>query len=154
MGARFRVLIVGKSRASWAQEAVNDYTKRLKRHGSVEEIAVKAETFRGDIDAVRAQECQRLLKRLRPKDRLVVLDERGEGLVTSKFTKLVDQGRQSGTLVFVIGGAYGHDPALRERAWRVIKLSDMVLNHELARVVLYEQLYRAMTQIAGVPYHH
>ncbi len=154
MGARFRVLIVGKSRATWAQQAVDDYTKRLRRHGGVEEVAVKAETYRGDISAVRAAECQRILKRVRPNDRVVVMDERGDGLTTPKFTQLVDQGRQSGTLVFVIGGAYGHDPALRKQAWRVVKLSDMVLNHELARVVLYEQLYRAMTQIAGVPYHH
>lgn len=153
MAARFQVLIVGKPKAPWAQEAVDDYTKRLRRHGGVAEKAVKPEVFRGDEDAVRAAEGERLRARA-SKATLVVLDERGDSLDSHAFADLVDQGRQQGTLVFAIGGAYGHDPATRDAAWRVIRLSEMVLNHEVARVVLYEQLYRAMTLLSGAPYHH
>jgi 23S rRNA (pseudouridine1915-N3)-methyltransferase len=57
-------------------------------------------------------------------------------------------------LVFAIGGPYGHAPALREKAHRVLSLSPMVLNHELARVVLVEQLYRAHSLLFGGKYHH
>jgi 23S rRNA (pseudouridine1915-N3)-methyltransferase len=57
-------------------------------------------------------------------------------------------------VVFALGGPYGHGAALRQAAWRTVRLSDLVLNHEVARVVLYEQLYRAMMQLAGAPYHH
>jgi 23S rRNA (pseudouridine1915-N3)-methyltransferase len=67
---------------------------------------------------------------------------------------MVDAGRRHGTVVFAIGGPYGHGEAVRARAWRTVRLSDLVLNHEVARVVLYEQLYRALTLLEGVPYHH
>lgn len=131
-----------------------DYTRRLRRHGGVEEEAVKAEPFRGDAQAVRGAEGARLLARVGPRDQLVVLDERGDRLDSAGFATLVDEGRQRGQVVFALGGAYGHAPASREAAWRVVRLSDLVLNHELARVVLYEQLYRAMTLLSGAPYHH
>lgn len=148
------VLVVGKPRAAWAQDAVDDYTRRLKRHGGVAEKVVSPETFRGDVDAVRAAEGERLRLAARKAARLVVLDERGEDLDSHAFAELVDRGRQDGTLAFALGGAYGHDPATRDAAWRVIRLSSLVLNHEVARVVLYEQLYRSMTLLSGAPYHH
>lgn len=154
MAARARILLVGKPRERWAQEAVDDYTRRLRRHGGVTEAVVRPEKFRGDVDGVRRAEGARLLDLVRPSERLIALDERGERQSTQEFRDLIEQGRQSGPLVFAIGGAYGHDPTVRSAAWRCIRLSDMVLNHEIARVVLYEQLYRAMTLIAGVPYHH
>lgn len=57
-------------------------------------------------------------------------------------------------MTFAIGGAYGLDASVRKRAERTWKLSDAVLNHEVARVVLFEQLYRAVTLLEGIPYHH
>lgn len=131
-----------------------DYSRRLRRHGGVEEEAVRAETFRGDVDAVREAESQRLLARVGPRDLLVVLDERGESLDTEAFASMVDGARQRGTLIFALGGAYGHAEPTRSAAHRVVRLSDLVLNHEVARVVLYEQLYRALTLLSGAPYHH
>ncbi len=152
--ARFVVLVVGDGRVRWANEAVADYTRRLRRHGGVEERSVRAEPFRGDAGAVQRAEGARLVRAARRAARLVVLDERGERLDSHRFAELVDRGRQSGPLAFALGGAYGHAPATRDAAWRVVRLSDLVLNHEVARVVLYEQLYRAMTLLSGGPYHH
>lgn len=154
MSARFRLLVVGRSRAPWADEAVAEYGKRLKRAGGFVEEDVKAEAFRGDAERVRRAEGERLLGRVGPRERLVVLDERGERLDTTAFAALVDAGRQQGAVVFAIGGPYGHDDAVREKAWRVVRLSDLVLNHEVARVVVVEQLYRAITLLEGSPYHH
>jgi 23S rRNA (pseudouridine1915-N3)-methyltransferase len=150
--ARYHVVIVGKPKARWAQRAVDDYTRRLQRLGGVQEHPVKAERFTGSIEAVREAEGQRVRKAA--KGLLVCLDERGDRLDTDAFAAMVDEGRQQGALSFAIGGAYGHDPATRRAAWRTVRLSDLVLNHELARVVLYEQLYRARTLIDGLPYHH
>ncbi len=154
MSARFRVLVVGRSRCAWADQAVDDWTRRLRRYGGVEEHAVKPERFRGDVDAVRDAEARHLLERVGPRDRLVVLDERGERLDSHAFAALVDEGRQAGTVVFALGGPYGHGAAARDAAWRSVRLSEFVLNHEVARVVLYEQLYRALTLLEGAPYHH
>jgi 23S rRNA (pseudouridine1915-N3)-methyltransferase len=150
------VLVVGKGGNAWADEAVADYTRRLRRWGGIEERAVKPERFRGDVDAVRAAEGARILARVKPRDRLIVLDERGEDPSTDELIATVRACRLDGTarLVFAIGGAYGHDPTVRDAAWKVVRLSSFVLNHEVARVVLYEQLYRVSATIAGVPYHH
>lgn len=150
----FRLVTVGRSNCKWAEQATGDYAKRLRRYGGIQEETVKHETFRGDVAAVKRAEGQRILKRLAPRDCVVALDERGLSLSSHEFAELMEQGRQRGQVVFCIGGAYGLDPGVRERAWKTITLSPMVLNHEVARVVLYEQVYRAMTILSGVPYHH
>ncbi len=154
MSARFVLLTVGRSRAGWATEAITEWSKRLRRAGGFEEIAVATEPFRGDDDAVRDAEGTRLLAKVGARDRLIALDERGDRLDTPAFASLVDKARESGRVVFAIGGPYGHSAAVRTAAWRTVRLSDLVLNHELARVVLVEQLYRAITLLEGGPYHH
>lgn len=152
---KLRVRVVGRGGVPWADAAVEDWTRRLRRYGGVAEEVVRPEPFKGDIEAVRATEARRLLDGVSPRDRLVTLDERGERLDTHAFAALVEQGLlASGGLVFAIGGPYGHGPAVRDVAWRTLRLSDLVLNHEVARVVLYEQLYRAFTVLRGEPYHH
>lgn len=153
---RQRILTVGRRGCAWSEGAVDDYASRLKRYGGLEEVFVKPEVFRGDVDRVRMKEGERILKQVTPRDRLIVLDERGLALDTKEFTALVDQCRQGGVprMVWAIGGPYGHDPSVRQSAWKVVRLSSMVLNHDVARVVLYEQLYRAMAILHNVPYHH
>lgn len=151
---RFRIVRVGRGKTSWADQAVADYAKRLKRHGKLDEILVKPVPFKGDVDAVREKEAERLLKHVGPRDLLVALDERGDGLTSHAFADVVRDLNLEGTVVFVIGGAYGLDVQVRKRSRRVLKLSDAVLNHEVARVVLFEQVYRAVTLLEGIPYHH
>lgn len=150
------ILTVGQGGFPWAEAAVQEYAKRLRRWGGLEQEVVKVEKYRGDLVAVRTAESARLLGRVGPRDRLVALDERGEDLDTYGFVALVQAARMDGVgrLVFAFGGAYGHDPSLRERAHRVVRLSAAVLNHDIARIVLAEQLYRVMTLAEGVPYHH
>ena len=154
---RLAVFVVGgKGRTAWADSAVDDYARRVRRYVAVEEVLIRSEPWRGDTDSVRRTEAERVVKALNERDRLVVLDERGDDLDTPTLTRWVEQWRQDGThrVVFAIGGAYGHDATLRARADRVVRLSAMVLNHEIARVVLYEPLYRVHAAIAGVPYAH
>jgi len=152
--ARFAVVVVGRPRVAWANDAVGDYARRLGRLGGVTEEVVRPERFRGDVEAVRRAEADRVRRLVGERGSLVILDERGERCTTDAFAALVDEGRTRPPLWFVIGGPYGHDPSLRDAAWRSVRLSDLVLNHEVARVVLYEQLYRAMTLLEGRPYHH
>jgi 23S rRNA (pseudouridine1915-N3)-methyltransferase len=151
---KFKVLIVGKSRCDWSNSAVADYTKRIRKLGGVVEEHVRLATFRGDIEAVRDEEGSRIIKALKPEDFVIALDERGSPNDTEQFKELIDNGRQRTRVVFVIGGAYGLAPHVRQRANKVLQLSNLVLNHEVARVVLYEQLYRSLTLINNIPYHH
>lgn len=152
---RVLLLRVGKGRNRWADAGFQDYAGRL-RNFRLEERLLPPARFQGDVDAVRREEGARLRRALRDGDRLIVLDERGDLPTTEAFsTWVVDAQRQSARrLVFAIGGPYGHDPTLRAEAWRVLALSRMVLNHELARVVLVEQLYRVSTLLWGGAYHH
>jgi 23S rRNA (pseudouridine1915-N3)-methyltransferase len=153
MADRFKVVIVGRSKSKWANTAVDDYSRRLRRHGGVTETAGKVETFRGDAEHVKNTEGERIRKVV-GSGVLIVLDERGDRLDSRAFAALVDRSRQQGTVVFALGGAYGHSEDTRKAADHVVRLSDLVVNHEVARVILYEQLYRAMTLLSGVPYHH
>lgn len=150
------VCCVGKPGHPWAEPAAQDYARRLRRWDGVEERWIKAERFRGDAQAVQTAESERTLASISPRDRLIALDERGEDVDTDGFRALVEAARLDGIprLIFAIGGAYGHAPKLRARADRTLRLSQLVLNHEVARVVLFEQLYRAYAAMNGVPYHH
>ena len=153
---KIRVIAVGRGAPAWASAAVEDYACRLKRRGGVDQRWVKPVSFRGDVDAVRQGESTALLKLVKPRDMLVALDERGEALSTDAFVGLIRHARlhASGALVFALGGAYGHDRRLRDHASRVVRLSSMVMAHDVARVVLFEQIYRAFSIIEGSPYHH
>jgi 23S rRNA (pseudouridine1915-N3)-methyltransferase len=153
---KLAVLTVGKFGNPWADQAVEDYAKRVKRYGGIDAIAARSEPFRGDIEAVRLAEGKRVLEIVEPRDRFIVLDERGVDVDTPTFTAIIETARGTGVprMVFAIGGAYGHSPAVRAAAYRVVRLSAMVMNHEVARVVLYEQIYRAFAAIHGVPYAH
>lgn len=152
-----RVLVarVGKGHNDWADQACADYLRRI-RSLKVEELLLKPAVFRGDEAAVRSEEGRRLLELLGPGDRLVTLDERGELPGSEPFAGWIDASVREGVgrLVFAIGGPYGHDPRLRERAWRVLAVARWVTNHEIARLCLVEQLYRASTLLWGGAYHH
>ena len=147
---------VGRGRTDWADAACADFARRLPRQLPFQEERVDPEPFRGDIDAVRAAEATRLVGLLREGDRLVTLDERGELPSSEGFASWLEEAARLSTrrLIFAIGGPYGHGPAVGQAAWRSLALGRMVLNHELARVVLVEQLYRASTLLWGGSYHH
>ena len=153
---KIRVIAVGKGAPAWANSGVEDYARRLKRRGGIGQQWVKPVSFRGDIDAVRLGESTALLKLVKARDMLVAMDERGDSLSTDAFVDLIRHARlhASGPLVFALGGAYGHHRKLRDSASRVIRLSSMVMAHDVARVVLFEQIYRAYSIIEGGPYHH
>jgi 23S rRNA (pseudouridine1915-N3)-methyltransferase len=139
--ARIRILAVGKVRKGWVSEGVALYRKRLP---GLEVLELR--------DGGMAREAEAITAALRPEERLVVLTEEGETFSSPAFA---EQLRDSGSdrLAFVIGGADGLDPWLKARAsWR-LSLSPMTFPHELARLLLLEQLYRATSILQGGPYH-
>jgi len=139
---------VRAGRTPWADEACAEYLGRTRRYFPCEEAIEPA----GPPE----EEGTRLLAAVPARGRLVVLDERGDDLSSEAFAELFEAAAREGTthLVYAIGGAYGHTQGVRDRAWRVVRLSPMVLNHAVARVLLAEQVYRACTIRAGEPYHH
>lgn len=142
------VSAVRGGKAPWAEEACADWGRRIRRYFPYEERVIRPRTAEAEGAA--------LLGALPSRGRLIALDERGEDLGSPELAALLERCAEEATttLVFAIGGAYGHAPIVRERAWKTVRLSRMVLAHAVARVVLVEQIYRACTIRAGEPYHH
>lgn len=144
---KYRVIVAGKPSLPYAKAAVGDYLKRLARHGGYELVFVKA----GDSEGVSS----RLLEASEGCHR-IALDERGETPTTRDLALKLNSLEMNGeikTLAFLIGAADGHAPALRKSCEMVLSLSSMTMQHELALIVLLEQLYRLATIKTGSPYH-
>lgn len=103
----------------------------------------------------RKKESALILEKIKPGDFIVLCDERGKGMSSPEFAKKLKTWQETGKrLVFVVGGAYGIDPLLHDRAHFTLRLSDFVFAHELARTVLLEQVYRGLSILSGSRYHH
>lgn len=152
---RVTLLAVGRPRASGLAEAIREYETRAARYWPLDVVEVKEESARGvSAEQVRARESERLSARIDSQTRVVICDPGGETLDSSTFAGfLAEQRDRAESVAFVIGGAYGLGPPIRERAARRLSLAPWTLPHELARLVLAEQLYRAGTIMRGEPYH-
>ncbi len=139
--SRLRILAVGKVRRGWIQDGIDLYRKRLPGLSIVE---LRDSTPEKESEAIRAAR--------RPDERLVVLMEQGETLASIPFARKLEQ-ISSERIAFVIGGADGLTDDLKSEAhWR-LSLSPMTFPHELARLMLVEQLFRAQSILQGSPYH-
>jgi len=151
--AGFYVLAVGRLRPCY-REAADDYLRRLTRFFPVEEREVREAARAGNAVAQRREEGRRL-EALLPEGGLVVaLTREGKAVSSTDLSRQVARWREGARPVaFVIGGATGLDPELVDAAGHRWSLGPLTLPHELARVVVLEQLYRAGTILAGSPYH-
>lgn len=154
---RIQVLTVGRPRDRALVDLCEDYVRRSGPLLRVTWDAVSAGDPRGSQIPARAMaaEGDRLLKRLDPRAMTVALDESGVRRTSRELSRwlgdLRDQGRH---VQLLVGGAFGLAPDVRQRCTARLSLSPMTLPHELALLVLLEQVYRAKTLLAGEPYHH
>lgn len=146
---------VAKGSSKWADQAVTEYLKRIGRAWKVEERKFKLSS-KSNLHEKRSIESTQIQNILTTRDRLIVLDERGESVTSEQLAQWLEASMNQGCkrIVFAIGGPFGHAPELRKQAWKTLAFSPMVLNHEIARILLAEQLYRAQTIIFGGSYHH
>jgi len=151
---RIILLAVGRLRSKPLREVCADYLGRLSRYGPVGVEELKPAEL-GSAPQRVAQESVRVLAALLPTDRVCVLDERGAQISSVELCELLKTHELHGAkrLVFVLGGAYGVNDAVRQRG-KLLALSQLTLPHELCRALLLEQLYRARTIQRGEPYHH
>ncbi len=145
---RFRVLVIGKPSLGYAKAGIAEYLPRLQRFGHCEVEFLKA--------SGRDEEGRILMRRSEGMFR-VVMDERGAQWTSRAFSewlgRVEDEVGGGGEVAFLVGGADGHSEEVRRSARQLIALGAMTMQHELALVVLLEQLYRARTLRAGLPYH-
>jgi 23S rRNA (pseudouridine1915-N3)-methyltransferase len=152
---KVRLVLVGRSDRGMVSDGLEHYLKRTDRVFPVQQV-VLAEAGKGDPAYQQKVESERILGALKPGERVVVLDERGRTMTSPQFAEQLGAWRDQGVrqVAFVIGGAYGMNDAVRQRADLILTLSAMVFPHQLVRVLFAEQLYRATTILQGSPYHH
>ncbi|TFG44656.1 MAG: 23S rRNA (pseudouridine(1915)-N(3))-methyltransferase RlmH [Gemmatimonadales bacterium] len=147
------LLAVGKLRPAY-REACDDYLRRLGRRAKVHEVEVREAARAPTRAAQQADEAARLRARLPPRARVVALARDGTGWTSTDLARHVGTWETEGRpLAFLIGGSTGLDPHLVTEADARWSLGPLTLPHELARVVVAEQLYRAGTILRGEPYH-
>lgn len=148
-----RILAVGKKHEPWVADGINRYEKRLKKPFDAEWVLLPHSAY--EADRARQEESERILSRLSDKDFVVLLDERGENITSPQLSSLLKTTFEAARPVtIIIGGAYGVDDALHARADFTWSLSGLVFPHQLVRLILVEQLYRAQEISLDNPYHH
>ena len=147
--------VVGRAHDATLGASIAEYERRAARYWPLVVREVKEAGGRSIAPAVtRRLEGERLLDACLDHGEVVACDERGRGMTSADFSTWLGRLRDTGGAVtFVIGGAFGLDDAVRTRATRLISLAPWTVPHEMARLLLVEQLYRAGTILRGEPYH-
>jgi 23S rRNA (pseudouridine1915-N3)-methyltransferase len=148
-----RIIAVGRKHESWVSDGIMRYEKRLKKPFDSEWVLLPHAVSEGL--SARQDESERILSRLDPKAYVILLDEKGKEFTSPALSSLLLRQLEASRLVIlIIGGAYGVDQSVHDRADIVWSLSPLVFPHQLVRLMLAEQLYRAQEISSGGPYHH
>ncbi len=155
---KLHLLCVGRLTLSYLNEGCAEFAERLKRYLplSITEIKEHKTGRKQDLPRIIAAEGENLAQRIPNGAFVIALDQRGKGLRSEQLADLMHEHmvRSIPEWVLLIGGPYGLSDAMRDRADLVMSLSPMTLTHQMARLLLLEQLYRCCTIIRNEPYHH
>lgn len=151
-----KIIQFGKNKDTWLNEAIAEYQKRLQSFCRLEIIELQDESLKHNANPLQVmeKEAKNCLQRLCPEDYVVVLDERGNQKTSVEFSAFLTNILDIRSVVFIIGGVFGTSEALRTRADLTLSLSAMTFTHRFARLILIEQIYRAMMIKANRSYHY
>lgn len=157
---KFTFLTIGKIKEKWMRQGIDEYLKRLSPIAKVEILSPDEEKMPENPspalkEKVMEKEGEKLLKYLKDEDFLILLDLKGKPVTSEGLADIIRQKMVSGTshFFFMIGGPYGNGENIRKRANLKISISAMTFTHQMARLILAEQVYRAMKIIRHEPYH-
>jgi 23S rRNA (pseudouridine1915-N3)-methyltransferase len=156
-GLHIDIIAVGKLKERFWEDACAEYLKRLGRYAkvAVNEVPDKSTKTEGNAEAVLKSEAQAIRQKHSADSYLIALDSTGEQLTSEEFALLITklQNESVGKLTFLVGGSHGIEEGLKREADFLLSFGAITLPHNLARVVLLEQLYRSFRIINGEPYH-
>jgi 23S rRNA (pseudouridine1915-N3)-methyltransferase len=151
-------LTVGKTEDAYLKEGIEKYVKRLKHYCKLELVDLNElkNTKALTPDQQKTKEAEMILKKVAATDYVVLLDENGTEFTSQQFAAYLDKRSisSSANIVFIVGGPYGFDQSVYQRANDKLSFSRMTFSHQMIRLFFTEQLYRAFTIIKGEPYHH
>lgn len=155
---KITLLTVGKTEDKYLVEGIEKYVKRLKHYVKFEikDLPELKNTKNLSEEQQKTKEAELLLKNFSNTDFVVLLDEKGSSYTSVQFADFLNKKMISATqhIIFVIGGPYGFDQSVYQRANDKISLSKMTFSHQMVRLFFTEQIYRAFTILRGEPYHH
>lgn len=152
-----KLLTIGKTGISYIKEGINEYCKRLSRYLPYEIVELPdARKGRLSESEQKEAEAELILRYLNESDYVVLLDEKGREYTSREFAALLERLMASGRkrTVFVVGGPYGLSQRIYQRSDSMLSLSKMTFNHEMVRLFFTEQMYRGISILHGLPYHH
>ncbi len=151
-------LLTGATDETYLKEGMEKYASRISHYirFSTAEIKLNRREMKKPPDELMKAEAAAVEKYLEPGDFLVILDEHGRQYSSREFSGFLQKKMNAGTkrLIFLVGGAWGFDPAIKKRAGASLSVSKMTFPHQLIRVIFMEQLYRAFTILRNEPYHN
>lgn len=157
---KIKIVIVGKLKEKYLKDGITEYSKRISRFATVEMIELADEktpdrASDSENEKILDLEGNRILSKIGDREFVVVLAIEGKTLSSEEFSKQLEQASINGysTLTFVIGGSLGLSPQVKNRANLSLSFGRLTLPHQLMRLVLVEQIYRAFTIQQGSPYH-
>ena len=157
---KIKIVTVGKLKEKYLKDGIAEYTKRISRFAKLEMIELTDEKTPDKASELENQkiletEGERILSKFRERDFVVVLAIEGKTFSSEEFSKQLEQASIKGysTLTFIIGGSLGLAPVVKNRANLSVSFGRLTLPHQLMRLVLVEQIYRAFTIQQGSPYH-
>ena len=153
-----KLIYIGKTFQSFISEGCQEFESRLKRYTRLEVMVLPDVKGGGAMDgaSLKKAEAALVLKNIKSEDWLILLDERGDSLGSVEFSKNLQDKMNKGlkTVVFLVGGAFGFDEQLYQRANEKLSFSKMTFSHQMIRLFLTEQIYRAYTILKNEPYHN
>lgn len=148
-----KIIAIGKKHEKWVLKGIELFEKRIKKPFNLSWDILPHSNFAEE--KAREEETQRILAKIKLSDFVILLDERGKNISSPELAKMLSNGFvNSQNFVIVIGGAFGVSEELRQRANFVWSLSKLVFPHQIVRLILVEQIYRAQEISSGGKYHH
>ncbi len=155
---KLKIILVGKTEEDYLKHGIDKYQKRLKNYLPLDIIEIPAlkNTKKLSIEQQKVKEGELILQKVEKSDLMVLLDEKGKEFSSIAFSNYFQNKMNSGikSLCLVIGGPYGFSQDVYSRAQQKIALSQMTFSHQMIRLLLIEQCYRAMSILRNEPYHH
>lgn len=153
---KLKVIMIGKSFPDFVNNGIEYYLKKIIHFVDIEWIELVPKKKSDDIPSIKKIEYELIEKHIESNDFIVLLDDKGKSFTSESFSEFIakNQSQNIKKMTFIIGGAYGFDSRLYERAQLKISLSTMTFSHQIIRNIFLEQLYRAFTIIKGIPYHN
>lgn len=153
---KISVILIGKTRESWIQQAEQEYLKRLSSFAQIKIYSLKAQTQLDNLTNIKIKEGELISESILDKTYLIILDEKGKQFTSINFAQKINQIITQGNshLTFVIGGTFGLDQRVKQKANLILSFSEFTFTHEMIRPLLLEQLYRTFTIIQNKTYHY